>query len=94
VVPIRVLLEVVSGLSLWLPFEGTPARLSLLAMSELYLKDGLMTREDKLSAALDQAMEILTKVVESEEYPAAIRCDAQELLRRWQRGEFLPERKA
>lgn len=50
-----------------------------------------MTREDKLSAALDRAMEILTKVVDSEEYPAAIRYDAQQLLRRWQRGEFLRE---
>lgn len=53
-----------------------------------------MTREEKLSHALDQAMDILTKVVDSEEYPAAIRCDALELLRRWQRGEFLPERKS
>jgi hypothetical protein len=48
-----------------------------------------MNREDKLSSALDEAMEILMKVVDSEEYPAAIRYDAQQLLRRWQRGEFL-----
>jgi len=48
-----------------------------------------MTREDKLSAALDEAMEILTKIVDSERYPIGLRCDAQELLRRWQRGEFL-----
>ncbi len=52
-----------------------------------------MNREDKLSAALDQAMEILEKVVDSEEYPAAIRYDAQQLLRRWQRGEFLKDAK-
>jgi len=40
---------------------------------------------------LSGAMEILTKIVDSEKYPIAVRCDAKELLRRWQRGEHLKQ---
>ncbi len=45
---------------------------------------------------LSGTMEILMKIVDSEKYPIAVRCDAQELLRRWQRGEYLkqPERQS
>ena len=39
-------------------------------------------------------MELLIKIVDSEEFPAAIRLEARELLTPWQRGDFLVGRVA
>lgn len=48
-----------------------------------------MKREDLLDGTLNQAMEILMKVVDSDDCRASIRYDAQQLVLRWQRGDFL-----
>lgn len=50
-------------------------------------------REKQLELALSIAMDLLMRVVDSESVDLGIRCDAQQLLRRWQRGEFLKSSK-